>query len=85
MATFGMKRFGIATETIPWTPDRRSLLCLKNEGGVFESMEPADFGGAPKQIPASTQSSCNSISQVTAGDSSGAAARQPGTQHCSGM
>ena len=44
------KRFDIAMGTIRWTPDSRSLLYIKNEGGVSNIWSQAISGEPPKQI-----------------------------------
>jgi Tol biopolymer transport system component len=44
------KRFNIAMGTIRWTPDDRSLLFVKNEGGVSNIWSQPISGEPPKQI-----------------------------------
>jgi Tol biopolymer transport system component len=45
-----VKQFDIATTTIRWTPDSRSFLYIKNEGGVSNIWSQPISGEAPKQI-----------------------------------
>jgi eukaryotic-like serine/threonine-protein kinase len=45
-----VKRFDIAMGTIRWTPDSRSLLYVKTEGGISNLMSQPISGDRPKQI-----------------------------------
>ena len=44
------KRFDIAAGTIRWTPDSRSLLYVKSEGGVSNLWSQPISGDSPKQM-----------------------------------
>jgi Tol biopolymer transport system component len=48
--TIPEKHFDIITRNLRWTPDSRSFLFVKNEGGVSNIWSQPISGGPPKQI-----------------------------------